>query len=295
MDELNGVGDAEPPCGFKFSIDDVAEAVCTPECKTKISQISACAERDDIWAGAIQYEIYALAREACHGGSTETCSGSGETRQTQCASTECSYVPYFGRDWLESTTVACGRNPPQRDCQGGYRFPIDAQYTEWSPCVDGEQTRTCKTEAAFGGDNSACQKISNGGYKTETRPCGSPGGSLGSGQDTDVLAKILQLESKIDAYERTLAQSTVGTAPQGASLADAPGVAELQSQLQPELEPSAVPLAVAAGCAFGMVVVIGMAVVTRGWKKQPYKTLDEANSEEVSEDLVELAGVRASA
>jgi len=300
MNELNSVGDAESPCGFKFSVDTVDDAVCTPECKTKISQISACQENMNIWGGAVQYEVYALARAACNGGSTYTCAGSGETRELACASTECSYVPDYGPDWLESATVACGMNPPTRNCIGGYRFPIDAQYTEWTPCVDGEQTRTCKTEAVFGGDNSACHKGAKGKYKTEIRPCGCQGDCLGdgSGQDQDLLSHLERLEQRILAYETSLAASTGGTPPAAASLADAPEVAASESQPAApvsEPEPSAVPLAVAAGSAFGMVVVVGMAIVTRGRKKQPYKTLDEANSAEVSEDQVELAGVRASA
>ena len=59
--------------------------------------------------------------------------------------------------------MLAGKNPPKRDCVGGWRFPIDAQYSEWTECVNGQQTRTCKTEAAFGGDNTACQKV-NGQY-----------------------------------------------------------------------------------------------------------------------------------
>ena len=52
--------------------------------------------------------------------------------------------------------------------------PYDATYTHWSPCVDGQHSRTCLTEALNGGDNSACLKDSDGNYIVETEACTPP-------------------------------------------------------------------------------------------------------------------------
>jgi hypothetical protein len=295
MDELNGVDiDGPGPCGFKLAVDELPTdgTLCSPDCKLKVAQIQACAARDNMWAGAVQYEIYNLAREACNGGSTRTCSGGGATRRLACADSSCSYVPNNGEDWFDATnTVACGMNPPTRSCQGGYRFPVDAVATEWSDCDEnGQQTRTCQTEAAFGGNTiDACRKDSSGAYKQQTKDCGNlavggGGGGGGGGGTDDMQETLLRLEQRISLYEAQL-QAASTAAPFSASVAEA-GAVE-----------SSLPLALAAGTAFGLVAVVGVVLATRGGgRKQSYKTLGEDSAAAGQpEEEIELAGVRASA
>ena len=118
VDQLNGVGDATSPCGFNLAVESASGASCTPACTAAIASVRKCVETCDIFAGAVQYEVYDLARDACNGGSTQTCSGQGETRQLACGALDCvtpvdeesghSYAPDFGVDIYASDSGSCG-------------------------------------------------------------------------------------------------------------------------------------------------------------------------------------------
>ena len=118
VDQLNGVGDATSPCGFNLAVESASGASCTPACTAAIASVRKCVETCDIFAGAVQYEVYDLARDACNGGSTQTCSDRGETRQLACGALDCvtpvdeesghSYAPDFGVDIYASDSGSCG-------------------------------------------------------------------------------------------------------------------------------------------------------------------------------------------
>jgi len=293
LDRLNSVGDAVSPCGFKLALDPVPEVgQCSPACESDLALMQACGEQFDIFAGAIQYETYTITRPACNGGSPWTCSTEGQTRRLQCGSMECSFaLGEYGADPLASGD-ACGRNPPKRDCVGGWRFPMDSVPTEWSDCdpVTLTQNRTCLIEAAWGGDNKHCEKDNQGHHKVVTQPC-----------------TLATTTHEIDALKQELAEykelvnirldSLMGGAELQAGSMHIPTAASSASSAAP-LEPqaqSALPLAIAAGAACGLVVIVGVALVSRG-RKQSYKTLqDDIESSDVHEETLELAGVRASA
>ena len=230
MDTLNGVGDEVSPCGFNLAIaaQPADPALCTAACRVAVADIQYCSATYDLFAGAVQYELHTIAREACNGGSKMTCGGDGEVRRRACASSQCTFEPEFGDDPFNTADAAatCGRNPPQRDCVGGWRFPIDAAYTEWGPCVNGKQYRVCQTEAAFGGNNDACKKDSNGAYMTDSKECAEVQAAIGGAVDPDLRDRLDQLERQLAQYESLLsampAASAGGIVGPAASAAEAP-------------------------------------------------------------------------
>jgi hypothetical protein len=283
LDLLNGVGeDSTSPCGFNLAIDAVPTdaALCSAECSANLATIQACNDAYDIFAGAVQYEVHMIARQACNGGSTMTCSGEGETRQLKCASTDCVFVPQYGVDPFGGGSGSCGRNPPKRDCVGGWRFPIDSVPTEWGPCVDGKQRQTCKTEAAFGGDNKYCMKDGNGEYKPTSRDCAEDVAALGEAVDPAMRSRLDALEAQLQRYEALMGSASVGNLV--GSTAEAPTESNMVTT-------------VAMGIGGVVLFVVAVAVVVRADRRVQrgsYEELgnDQQDDQEDGSGTAELRG-----
>ena len=174
--------------------------------------------------------------------------------------------------------------------------------------MNGQQTRTCKTEAAFGGDNTACQKV-NGQYpvrstlatlaarfpalsrrilmavcaQIETQACeccSNGGGPSAVGDSSESLQQqIAEMQRQIELLQghnpaAPVASGTPAPAPSSSWFGWGSSIAEAPQQDSPWET-----AAIAAGGAIVVIVVIAVAVVRRA-RKHAYKQLNDAERAE---------------
>lgn len=165
---------------YMLGIDSSGDAVCN---KLVDDTEAGCASGMlTVRNGSLVYQCCtpdcSAAGNMCAGSNFESANGCGQCTGTKPAN--CS----------DSANYCAGTSYPASDDCGicnGTRLPKNAEWSEWGPCVNGKQTRTCSNDQACGGAGCIGEAIQN----CSTEPAGK---CKGSGSDSTLFTLAYQDE-----------------------------------------------------------------------------------------------------